>query len=95
MAVSPGSIRGVPSIDDRLDELVGDARVVALLHCFQDAMGLFSFARHEAVECELDPLDAAVAVHGVVPADDGGDAVLRQRREVVDRSSAARRRGRR
>ena len=85
IAVSPGSIRGRAVDHDRLDELVGDARVVARLHRVEHARRVVPCAAHERVERALRPLPALVAVHRVVAADDGRDPVLRQRREVVDR----------
>ena len=58
---------------DGLDELVGDAFVVAFLHGLEEVFGLFAFGADEQVVGYLDAFPAFVAVHGVEAAYDAGD----------------------
>ena len=85
-----------PSSDDRLDELVGDAR--ARSSPARRRPGRLRGAPRRATiaaKRALGALPALVAVHRVVAADDGRDPLGGQLREVVARPRAARRRGRR
>ncbi len=60
-------------IADGLNELVGSALVVALLHGLYHVGSLLASAVDEQVVCLLDAVPALVAVHGVEAADDAGD----------------------
>ena len=59
--------------DDRLDELVGHALVVRLLHGGDRIGRLLALALYEQVVCQLDALPTLVAVHRIVAADDRRD----------------------
>ena len=71
--------------DDRLDELVRDAFVVASFHFLDGVRPLHAFAADQCRKCALGPLPALVAVHRVVAAGDGGDPLRGQFREILDR----------
>ena len=96
IAVSSGVRRGVRRVDDRLDEFVGDAGVVARLH---GARAGLSQACPDASTIASNALSrsfpALVAVHRVVAADDGRDPLERQLGEVVDGAGAGTRPARR
>ncbi len=70
--------------DERLEELVGDARLVTPLHVLeQSGRGRrYPLSVDDRVERLLRPLLALVAVHRVVPADDGRDPLGGQLGEV-------------
>ena len=61
------------SVVDRLDELVGDTLVIALLHGLHHIGGLLAGAVDNEVVALLHTLPALVAVHGVEAAHDAGN----------------------
>lgn len=65
--------RLVAADDDGLQELVGLVLFVAVLDCGDRVLALLTLAVDETVDGDLDALPALVAVHGVVPPDDGRD----------------------
>ena len=77
---------------DGLDELIGHAVGVALVHCLEQVVGLFALALNEQVVGFLDAVPALVAVHGVETADDGGDVgvvLLAAVEDVLDEALTA------
>src|SRR5207247_10694637 len=70
---------------DGLDELVRYSFVVLVLDVPVWGLSPDRSAIDDGVEGALGALPAPVAVHRVVAAGDGGDAFLRQRRQVVHR----------
>src|SRR3954454_21447064 len=75
-----------PSLEhDRLDELVGDAEVVARLHGADRVGRVGALAQHDRIEGALRPLPAGVPVHRPVAAGDRRDPFGRQLGEVVHR----------
>jgi hypothetical protein len=70
--------------DDRLDELVGDAAVVARPHRRDGVVCPLALTRDDRLERAIGPFPALVAIHGVVAPGHGRDAIGGQRREVVD-----------
>src|SRR5256885_16888652 len=67
--------------DDRLDELVGDPAVVALLYGRDRIVRVLTVTVHDRAKRPLGAIPALVAIHRVVPARHGGDAVDGQRSE--------------
>lgn len=59
--------------DDRLEELVVLARLVPLLDGLDRVVALLALAEDHALERDLVPLPPLIAVHGVVPTNNGGD----------------------
>ena len=77
---------------DRLDELVGHAFVVALLHGLDQVSSLLTLALDEQVVSLLDAVPALVAVHSVEAAYDAGDVravVVAYLLDISDESLAA------
>ena len=62
---------------DRLDKLVGDILVVALLHGLHHIGGLLALAFYQEVVGHFHAVPALVAVHGVVAAHNRGDCAGR------------------
>lgn len=59
--------------DDRLEELVRLPLLVALFDGLDWVVALLALAKDQALKSNLVSLPPLVAVHGVVPADNGGD----------------------
>ena len=58
---------------DRLDELVGNAFVIAFLHGFHHVLSLLALSGYDEVVGFLHTLPALVAVHGIETAHDAGN----------------------
>ncbi len=69
----------------RLDELVGNSRLVARPDRVERGVGVRAEPEHQGVHRLLRPLVAVVAIHGPVSARDRRDPVLRQGGEVFER----------
>ena len=78
--IEPGACRE----HDRLDELVGDAALVARDTAASGSTAALAHAVEDRRDGPIGALDAVVAVHRVVAADDGRDPAGGQRREIVD-----------
>ena len=79
-------------IVDRLDELVGNAFLVAFLHSLHHALGLLSLALYEQVVSLFHTVPTLVAVHGIETSHDGSDVsivLLTHLRELLDKADAA------
>ena len=63
----------VAADNDGLEELVVLALLVTLLDGLERVLALLALAEDQALQRNLVPLPPLVAIHGVVPADDGGD----------------------
>ena len=61
------------AVVDGLDELVGHAFVVAVLHSFEEVCCLFALAADEQVVCNLHAFPTLIAVHCIEAANDAGD----------------------
>jgi hypothetical protein len=71
--------------DDGLDELVGDASVIARLHGRDRIVRVLALAVHDGAQRPLGAVPAVVAVHRVVAAGHGRNPVDGQLGEVVNR----------
>jgi len=73
-----------PLDDDGLDELVGDAGVVARLHRRDRVGRVHALSCGDRVEGALRAIPTLIAIHRVVAPGDGRDAFDRKLGEVVD-----------
>lgn len=71
LTLDPGVRR---STDDRLDKLIGNTVLVALLDRLDEVtLDLVSLALQQSLDSNLDPIPSLISVHGVVSSDNSRD----------------------